>query len=100
MSIFFIKKNFQAWSNGTYQSIEHRAVTNERKSRMSLATFVIPDENAEIGPLEQMIGGTLLPKMYRNVKYLDYIRYTLERKMEGKAHTHLLKLDHEEEKQA
>ncbi|KAG6487309.1 protein SRG1-like [Zingiber officinale] len=85
----------EAWSNGIYQSIEHRAVTNERKSRMSLATFVIPDENAEIGPLQQMLDATLLPKMYRNVKYLDYIRYTLARKMEGKAHTHLLKLEQE-----
>ncbi|WOL08408.1 protein SRG1-like [Canna indica] len=84
----------EAWSNGAYKSIEHRAVTNEAKSRMSLAAFVVPNENVEIGPLDQMIDDAHRPKMYRTTKYLDYIRHTLGRKMEGKEHMHFLKLDH------
>ncbi|KAK9189444.1 hypothetical protein WN943_018041 [Citrus x changshan-huyou] len=79
-------------SNGLYKSVEHRAVTNEKKARMSVATFVIPSEEVEIGPLESMVDDKQFPRMYRNMKYVDYLRHTLERKMDGKAHTEYLKL--------
>jgi len=78
-----------------YKSIEHRAITNDKKARTSLATFVVPNESVEIGPLHEMADGIGRPAMYRTVKYLDYIRHALGRKMEGKAHTHVLKLDDE-----
>ncbi|KAK8302293.1 hypothetical protein V6Z12_D04G077200 [Gossypium hirsutum] len=39
-------------SNGMYKSIEHRAVTNEKKPRISIATFMFPDDEQEIGPVE------------------------------------------------
>nr|GMC59285.1 protein SRG1-like [Ipomoea batatas] len=32
-------KNMLAWSNGVYKSIEHRAVTNQTKARISVATL-------------------------------------------------------------
>lgn len=83
---------FQVLSNGLYKSVEHRAVTNEKKARMSVATFVIPSEEVEIGPLESMVDDKQFPRMYRNMKYVDYLRHTLERKMDGKAHTEYLKL--------
>ncbi|KAH9702302.1 Fe2OG dioxygenase domain-containing protein [Citrus sinensis] len=79
-------------SNGLYKSVEHRAVTNDKKARMSVATFVIPSEEVEIGPLESMVDDKQFPRMYRNMKYVDYLRHTLERKMDGKAHTEYLKL--------
>ncbi|KAL5733191.1 hypothetical protein ACOSQ2_032883 [Xanthoceras sorbifolium] len=73
----------EGWSNGVYKSIEHRAVTNEKRARMSTASFFIPEDEVEIGPLESMI------------KYVDYLRRTLERKLDGKAHTEFLKLEAE-----
>ncbi|XP_039021767.1 protein SRG1-like [Hibiscus syriacus] len=72
-------------SNGVYKSVEHRAITNETKVRVSLATIKIPYDELEIGPMECMVGDHR-PRMYRSIKYLDYVRYTLGRKMEGKAH--------------
>ncbi|ONK67728.1 uncharacterized protein A4U43_C05F3130 [Asparagus officinalis] len=87
----------EAWSNGIYKSIEHRAITSNKKARMSLATSVIANEVVEIGPLQEMVEGIGRPKMYRTVKYLDYIRHTLGRKMEGKAHTRIFKLDDEDQ---
>ncbi|PON45822.1 Oxoglutarate/iron-dependent dioxygenase [Parasponia andersonii] len=83
----------EAWSNGIYKSIEHRAVTNSNKARMSVATFVQADEGIEIGPVESMMQDR--PRMYKNVKYLDYIKHVLGRKMDGKAHTNFLKLESE-----
>ncbi|KAF9674707.1 hypothetical protein SADUNF_Sadunf10G0154900 [Salix dunnii] len=41
--------NTIGWSNGVYKSIEHRAVTNVTAARMSVATFVIPDDDVELG---------------------------------------------------
>ncbi|KAK8651373.1 hypothetical protein V6N13_140977 [Hibiscus sabdariffa] len=72
-------------SNGMYKSIEHRATTNESKARLSLATFMFPYDELEMGPMECAVDEHR-PRMYGNMKYLDYLRYTLGRKMEGKAH--------------
>ncbi|PSR93124.1 hypothetical protein CEY00_Acc27734 [Actinidia chinensis var. chinensis] len=85
----------EGWSNGMYKSIEHRAVTNAMKPRISVATFVIPAEEAEIGPLEPVLQNSCSPKMYKNVKYVDYLRYTLGGKMDGKSSLQLLKLESE-----
>ncbi|KAK1378007.1 Fe2OG dioxygenase domain-containing protein [Heracleum sosnowskyi] len=82
-------------SNGVYKSVEHRAVTNQKKSRISIATFFIPEDELEIGPLDTMVDEDHRPRMYKNVKYIDYLRYTLGRKMEGKNHIDILKLDNE-----
>lgn len=92
IKIVYFLLAFQVLSNGLYKSVEHRAVTNEKKARMSMATFVIPSEEVEIGPVESMVDDKHFPKIYRNIKYVDYLRHTLERKMDGKAHTEYLKL--------
>lgn len=83
----------QILSNGVYKSIEHRAITNEKKERISIATFVFPDEEQEIGPLESMVDELHRPRMYRKIEYVDYLRQVLNRRMEGKAHTDIVKLD-------
>ncbi|KAF7816417.1 protein SRG1-like [Senna tora] len=73
----------QIWSNGVYKSVEHRAVTNARKARMSIAMFLMADDDAEIGPLDTMLcdNGQAL---YKRIKYIDYIRRFMDRKLEGK----------------
>ncbi|XP_075499869.1 protein LATERAL BRANCHING OXIDOREDUCTASE 1-like [Primulina tabacum] len=85
----------EAWSNGIYKSIEHRAVTNEEKGRISVAAFVIPGNEAELNPVETMVDDDRSPQIYRNdVKYIDYLRYTLAKKMDGKlANIEYLKLE-------
>lgn len=87
--------NLQAWNNGMYKSIEHRAVTNEKRARMSIATFLIPEDDVEIGPVDSVVGTYHQPVMYKKIKYVDYLRYTLSREMDGKAHTEFLKLENE-----
>ena len=75
-----------------YKSIEHRAVTNEKIKRMSVATFAIPDDGVEIGPVDSVVRTYHQPVMYKKIKYVDYVRYTLSRRMDGKAHTEFLKV--------
>ena len=76
-----------------YKSIEHRAITNEKKARISIAAFAFPDEELEIGPVDSMVDDHHRPRMYQKVKYVDYMRQVLARKMEGKAHTDLVKIE-------
>ncbi|KAI7755238.1 hypothetical protein M8C21_000289, partial [Ambrosia artemisiifolia] len=42
-------------SNGEYKSIEHRAVVNAEKERISIATFISPNLGMEIGPALSLI---------------------------------------------
>ncbi|KAL9388767.1 hypothetical protein Peur_017372 [Populus x canadensis] len=85
----------EGWSNGVYKSIEHIAVTNVTAARMSVATFVIPDDDVELGPVETMVDDYNRPVMYKSIKYGDYLRYTFSKKMDGKANTELLKVGNE-----
>jgi hypothetical protein len=62
-------------------------------ARMSIATFVIPDDDVELGPAETMADDYNRPKMYKVIKYVDYLRHTLSKKMDGKANTELLKVE-------
>lgn len=75
----------QAWSNGRYKSIEHRAVTNVEKPRISAAAFVIPGNDVKLNPLETMVDEKLQPRVFKDgVDYVEYLRFTLAKKMEGK----------------
>lgn len=53
---------------------------------------MFPDDEQEIGPLEAMIDDQNHPRLYRNIKYVDYIREKFSRKMEGKVHIEFVKL--------
>ncbi|XP_031276817.1 protein SRG1-like [Pistacia vera] len=78
-------------SNGKYKSIEHRAVTNQNNSRISYASFLIPQDDVEIEPLAHLVGSQRL--MYKQVVYGEYARSSMQRKMEGKAHTEIAKIE-------
>lgn len=48
--------------------IEHRAVTNERKARISFASFVCPFDDVEIEPLDPHVDGLTHHKIYKKVQ--------------------------------
>ncbi|XP_020216934.1 protein SRG1 [Cajanus cajan] len=81
----------EIWSNGKYKSVEHRAVTNMNKTRTSYAFFVCPQEDVEVEPLDHIIDAQN-PMLYQKVKYGDYLRQCMTRKMDGKAHTDVAKI--------
>ncbi|GLJ27756.1 hypothetical protein SUGI_0544730 [Cryptomeria japonica] len=71
-------------SNGIYKSIEHRAVTNIDRDRVSIAMFYTPRKEAELGPAPELID-ELNPCQYRTFIHEDYMRHFFRSKLEGKA---------------
>lgn len=57
---------------------------------MSVLTAVLPYK-VEIGPVETMVNDDR-SRVHRNIKFIDYLSQYLDRKMENKAHTEILKL--------
>ncbi|QHO07715.1 hypothetical protein HN51_066418 [Arachis hypogaea] len=81
----------EIWSNGKYKSIEHRVVTNKNRERISYATFISPWDDVEVEPLDHMVDAEN-PKLYKKVIFGEYLRQSLQRKMEGKAHTDVARI--------
>ncbi|XVF55246.1 hypothetical protein PTKIN_Ptkin06aG0021800 [Pterospermum kingtungense] len=83
----------EMWSNGKYKSIEHRAVTNDKKARISYATFLFPHDEVEIEPLDHMVSSESPQKLYKSIKYGEFLRSSMKTKMEGKAHTKMARIE-------
>ncbi|CAL5387828.1 unnamed protein product [Camellia sinensis] len=58
----------QAWTNEKYQSVEHRAVVNSEKERLSIAFFFNPAHHVNVEPLSELIDHQNPPK-YRAYNY-------------------------------
>ncbi|THG12217.1 hypothetical protein TEA_011835 [Camellia sinensis var. sinensis] len=67
-------------SNGVYQSIEHRAMVNSRKERMSIATFYSTNLESELGPARSLIGPNK-PAVFRRVLFDKYFKDFFARKL-------------------
>ncbi|CAA0815515.1 2-oxoglutarate (2OG) and Fe(II)-dependent oxygenase superfamily protein [Striga hermonthica] len=64
-------------TNGQYKSAIHRAITNAKKARLSVATFHDPAKTKTISP-------ALEPPIYRPVIYGDYVSSWYSKGPEGK----------------
>lgn len=53
---------------------------------MSYAAFVAPHTDVEVEPLVQMLGTQQSHRMYKKIKYGDYLKEEFQRKLDGKAH--------------
>ncbi|CAI0377031.1 unnamed protein product [Linum tenue] len=69
-------------SNGEYKSVEHRAVVNPEKERLSIATFNNPNSNAVIGPLPDILGkdGKKQAPKYKSMSFQEYMAERLREK--------------------
>eukprot|EP01018_Ginkgo_biloba_P006791 Gb_19770 [translate_table: standard] len=70
-------------SNGRYKSVEHRAVTNKEKERISIASFYSPGLKTHVGPAPDFIDD-LHPCLYRKLKRLDYMNNFFNNKLNRK----------------
>ncbi|MED6159700.1 hypothetical protein PIB30_044626 [Stylosanthes scabra] len=57
----------EVWSNDMYESVEHRAVVNSEKERLSIPYFLFPAHDTEVKPLEELINDQN-PSKYRPYK--------------------------------
>ncbi|XP_023752820.1 S-norcoclaurine synthase 1 [Lactuca sativa] len=70
-------------SNGEYTSIEHRAMVNFERERISIAAFHSPGVKAMIGPLMELVKDKT-PK-YKTIDSEDYVRLVVNSKLDGKS---------------
>ncbi|XP_052201328.1 codeine O-demethylase-like isoform X3 [Diospyros lotus] len=71
-------------TNGTYKSIEHRAVINAEKERLSIATFHGPNVDGEFGPAASLVTPQT-PALFQRVCVKDYYQKFLTNKLDEKS---------------
>ncbi|CAI9095454.1 OLC1v1031408C1 [Oldenlandia corymbosa var. corymbosa] len=70
-------------SNGEYPTVEHRAVVNSERERLSIAAFHGPSAEANISPLPDLVKAN--GAKYRTVKYEEYLKEFLSSRLSGKS---------------
>ncbi|PON84996.1 Oxoglutarate/iron-dependent dioxygenase [Trema orientale] len=71
-------------SNGLYKSVEHRAMANSSKERMSIAMFFNPSYESEIGPVASLINPQN-PPLFQRIEMEKHVNYFFSsRKLDGK----------------
>jgi len=77
-------------SNGEYKSIEHRAVVNQEKERLSIAAFHSPILDAMVGPLPDLVKEK--GAKYKSITNEEYLRLVITSKLDGKSFLDDMKL--------
>ncbi|XWS62105.1 hypothetical protein CRYUN_Cryun07bG0182300 [Craigia yunnanensis] len=77
-------------SNGEYKSVEHRAVVNADKERLSIAAFHSPNISTKIGPLPNLVKTNVAE--YRTMTHEAFVRLTINSKLNGKGLLDQMKL--------
>ncbi|PIA32654.1 hypothetical protein AQUCO_04400085v1 [Aquilegia coerulea] len=70
-------------TNGVYKSIEHRAVINSEKERLSIAAFNSPRYGITIGPLPNLVKDN--QEKYKTLSHDEYLRRVITTKLDGKS---------------
>ncbi|KAH6559576.1 hypothetical protein KP509_1Z003300 [Ceratopteris richardii] len=73
----------QILSNGRYKSIEHRAVVNRNRSRISIATFYDPGREVTISPAPELLSANN-PATYNSVLFGDHVSAWYNKGPKGK----------------
>ena len=78
-------------SNGRFRSIEHRAMINPRKERLSIAAFHSPRSNITIAPLPEIVKGDKVK--YRSSGYVEYMKAYYASRLDGRCLLESMKLE-------
>ncbi|GAB2224786.1 hypothetical protein Drorol1_Dr00005561 [Drosera rotundifolia] len=78
-------------TNGNYKSIEHRAIVNSTKERLSIASFHNIKDDGNVAPAPSLVSPKS-PPAFRTVSFADYIDSFFQRKLDGKAYIDELRL--------
>ncbi|KAF8391139.1 hypothetical protein HHK36_023440 [Tetracentron sinense] len=82
-------------TNGTYRSIEHRATVNSAKERLSIATFISPNLDCEIGPAPSLISPHN-PALFRRVRVEEYFKGHFAQKLYSKSYLDVMRIENGE----
>ncbi|KAJ7518298.1 hypothetical protein O6H91_21G062700 [Diphasiastrum complanatum] len=87
----------QAWTNGHFKSVEHRAVLNSVKARFSMVFFYSPNALAVMAPPTKLVDENH-PLLYRPFTWAEYFPRMQKKRMEGKVGVDtFMRLDHQED---
>ncbi|XP_024521683.1 probable 2-oxoglutarate-dependent dioxygenase At5g05600 [Selaginella moellendorffii] len=64
----------QVWSNNIYKSVEHRALVNSSRARMSLAFFYNPTDDTIVAPIKELTSAKT-PAVYKPFSWAEYRLY-------------------------
>ncbi|KAI3717158.1 hypothetical protein L1987_68580 [Smallanthus sonchifolius] len=82
--VTFLIQVDQMVSNGEYKSIEHRAVVNTEKERISIATFISPNLEMEIGPALSLVTHET-PARFTRIAFADFFKNFFSRELNSKS---------------
>ncbi|KAL8524998.1 hypothetical protein ACS0TY_014575 [Phlomoides rotata] len=78
-------------SNGRYKSVEHRAVTDKERERLSLVSFYAPSYEIEVGPMPEFVDDEN-PCKFRRYNHGEYSKHYVTTKLSGKKTLEFAKL--------
>ncbi|XP_002519769.3 protein SRG1 [Ricinus communis] len=79
-------------SNGVYRSIEHRAIVNSTKERLSIATFYSSKLDSLLGPAASLTGPHN-PPIFKQVPLEKYFKEFFSRKLNGKSYLDFMRIE-------
>jgi isopenicillin N synthase-like dioxygenase len=82
-------------TNGIYRSIEHRAVVNPAKERLSIATFYSPSWEGIMGPSPSLISGQT-PAKFKTLAVAEYFQGVFTRKLDGKTYLDAMRIQNDD----
>ena len=88
---YFVSSTWQIITNGAYKSVEHRAIVNSQKERLSIATFTFPKLDGDLGPAPSLITPENLAKFSR-VLMVDYLKRLFSRQLDGKSYIDTMRI--------
>lgn len=86
-----VSDHLEIVSNGRYKSVEHRAVVNADKARISIAAPNGPAMDAPIFPAPQLVDETH-PPLYKSMFYGEYLRRQQSTGLRGKGNLESVKI--------
>lgn len=78
-------------TNGAYRSIEHRGVVNYNKERLSIATFLNPKLDGDLGPAPSLISPET-PARFKKIGVADYFKGLFSRELVGRSYLDTMRI--------
>jgi isopenicillin N synthase-like dioxygenase len=82
-------------TNGIYRSIEHRAIVNSVKERLSIATFYGLKQESTLGPMESLITEET-PARFKKIGVDEYFINFFASKLDGKSNIDVMRIEDED----
>ncbi|XP_015893479.3 2-oxoglutarate-dependent dioxygenase 19 [Ziziphus jujuba] len=83
--LFNIGDHLEILSNGKYKSVVHRAVVNNRATRISVAIANGPSLETVVSPAPKLVDNEAHPPAFTGIKYKDYFQIQQANKLHRKS---------------